>query len=99
MTYVVQIGQDGHTTAGLETYTMLKYAPISYVVQKARERPTKQIPHRARGLRNRRTLNRRQETKTRQVWAKLRKRGRLNRHKQEDGTVKNFRPGYENKAS
>ena len=44
MTYVVQKAgesQDGHTTAGLETYTMPKYAPISYVVQKARERPTK----------------------------------------------------------
>ena len=36
--------QDGHTTAGLETYTTLKFAPIPYVVQKRKGKANQNKP-------------------------------------------------------
>ena len=52
-----------------------KFAPISYVVQKTRERPTKTNPQRFSGMRSKGMLNRREETKTCQVCGQVTKTG------------------------
>ena len=92
------MSQDGHTTAGLETYTMPKYAPIPYVVQKARERSTKKIT--IAGLRSAKqgyAKPTRGDENTAGL-SQVTKPGQAEPAQQKNGTILTFRPGYENGA-
>ena len=80
-------------------HTMPKYAPIPYVVQKARETPTKKNTTAVSGAAKEGYAKPTKGNENTAGLSQVTKMGQAEPAQQKNGTIIIFRPGYENRAS